>query len=77
VDGRPVGTGLGPAGLLAVDVPAGQHHLELRYRAPGVGVGQVAALAAAAVALVHAAVWSVAGLRRRRRRELPVSASHR
>jgi hypothetical protein len=58
-------------------MPAGEHHLELRYRAPGVRIGQVAALAAVAAALVHTAVWSVAGFRRRRPRELRIGASRR
>jgi hypothetical protein len=58
VDGRPVDTVDGPAGLLVVDLPAGQHTLDLSYRSPGLRVGAVAAAAAGACALVQAVGWS-------------------
>jgi hypothetical protein len=77
VDGRRVSTSLGPAGLLRVELPAGQHELEVRYRAPGLAAGQAAALVALAAALVHTAVWCVTALRGRRRRDLPAGASRR
>jgi hypothetical protein len=77
VDGRPVTVTRGPAGLLAVDVPAGQHDLEVRYRTPGLAVGEAAALAAVAGALVQAAVWWVGALRRRRRPEVVADDSRR
>ena len=48
----------GPAGLLAVDVPAGRHTLEVTYRSPGLRLGAVAAAAAVACVLVQAVGWS-------------------
>ena len=58
VDGRPVDVVDGPAGLLAVDVPAGRHTLEVTYRSPGLRLGVVAAAAAGACVLVQAVGWS-------------------
>jgi hypothetical protein len=65
VDGRAVETVDGPAGLLAVDVPAGRHTLEVSYRSPGLGAGAAAAAVAAGCVLVQAVGWSW----QRRRRE--------
>ncbi|MGY1821220.1 hypothetical protein [Geodermatophilus sp. SYSU D00079] len=58
VDGRPVEVLDGPAGLLAVEVPEGEHSLVLEYRAPGLRTGALAAGAAALVVLVQSAVWA-------------------
>jgi hypothetical protein len=58
---------VGPAGLLAVDVPAGEHRLEVTYRAPGLGLGRAAALAAVTLAVLHAVVAFAVSRRRRRR----------
>jgi hypothetical protein len=77
VDGRPATTSLGPAGLLRVDVPAGEHDVVVGYRAPGLAVGKAAALAAVAVALLQTAAAGVAALRRRRPRALPGNRSRR
>ncbi|MGY1701643.1 hypothetical protein [Geodermatophilus sp. SYSU D00766] len=68
VDGRPVEVTDGPAGLVSVEVPAGEHELVLRYEAPGLRTGALAALAAGVVAVVQAVVWWATGRRRRRRR---------
>jgi len=65
VDGRAVATVDGPAGLLAVEVPSGQHTLVLTYRSPGVLLGAAAAGTAIGLALLHALAWT--WLRRRRR----------
>lgn len=67
VDGRPAEVVDGPAGLLAVDVPAGDHTLRLAYTTPGLRAGAVAAGAAALVVAVQAGVWWVLRWRRRRR----------
>jgi uncharacterized membrane protein YfhO len=67
VDGRPAEVVDGPAGLLAVAVPAGEHVLVLEYRSPGLWVGALAAATAAAVVLVQSVAWSW-GRRRRRSR---------
>ncbi|WP_104524668.1 glycosyltransferase family protein [Blastococcus atacamensis] len=66
VDGEPVEVSDGPAGLLSVAVPAGEHTLELEFRSPGLTAGIVAAVLAAVVSLVQTAVWLVPALRRRR-----------
>jgi hypothetical protein len=66
VDGRPAEVVDGPAGLLAVEVPAGEHSLVLEYRAPGLRAGALAAAAAALVVLVQSAVWWRGRHRRRR-----------
>jgi hypothetical protein len=66
VDGRPAEVVDGPAGLLAVEVPAGEHSLVLEYRAPGLRAGALAAAAAALVVLVQSAVWWWGRHRRRR-----------
>ncbi|MBB3086103.1 hypothetical protein [Geodermatophilus sabuli] len=65
VDGRPTTVVDGPVGLLAVEVPAGEHTLVVEYRAPGLRAGALAAGAAALVVLVQSAVWWW-GRRRRR-----------
>ncbi|TFV59616.1 hypothetical protein E4P41_11490 [Geodermatophilus sp. DF01-2] len=57
VDGRAVDVVDGPAGLLAVDVPAGEHTVLLEYRSPGLRTGALAALAASVVILVQSVVW--------------------
>lgn len=57
VDGREVEVEDGPAGLVAVDVPAGSGTLELRHATPGLGLGVLAAAAAGAVVVVQSAVW--------------------
>ncbi|MGY1637717.1 hypothetical protein ACI78V_13815 [Geodermatophilus sp. SYSU D00742] len=68
VDGRPAEVVDGPAGLLAVEVPAGEHSLVLEYRAPGLRAGALAAAAAALVVLGQSVVWSWGRYRRRRSR---------
>jgi hypothetical protein len=65
VDGRPAPVVDGPAGLLAVEVPAGEHSLVVEYRAPGLRAGALAAGAAALVVLVQSVIWWW-GRRRRR-----------
>ncbi|PTR24240.1 hypothetical protein C8K36_108256 [Rhodococcus sp. OK519] len=74
VDGSPVELSDGPAGLLAVDVPAGDHTLVVEYATPGLKAGAVAAAAALVIVLLQTAVWF--GQRRSRfaRRGTPVSS---
>jgi hypothetical protein len=57
----------GPAGLLAVDVPAGRHVLEVDFRSPGLSVGAAAVAVAALLSLGQSAVPLVAGRWRRAR----------
>ncbi|NKT45348.1 hypothetical protein GS676_21165 [Rhodococcus hoagii] len=64
VDGRSVDPSDGPAGLLAVDVPAGEHTLVVEYRSPGLRFGVAAALGAFAVVLVQTILWYVRPRRR-------------
>ena len=54
---RPRGRGRGrPAGLVAVDLPAGSSTLELRHTTPGLRLGALTAAGAAAVAIVQSGV---------------------
>ncbi|MFC9786934.1 hypothetical protein [Rhodococcus sp. NPDC127528] len=57
VDGRPVEAAEGPAGLLAVDVPAGEHTLTVEFATPGLRLGFAALLAAVLIVVVQTAVW--------------------
>ncbi|MGI9063475.1 MAG: hypothetical protein ACR2FQ_06690 [Pseudonocardiaceae bacterium] len=66
LDGRPVGVPNGPVGLLAVDVPAGEHTVVLEFATPGLRLGAVVLTAAVATVVVQSVLW--AALRRRRRR---------
>ena len=66
VAGRPAEVVDGPAGLLAVEVPAGEHVLVLEYRSPGLRVGALAAVAATLVVAVQTGVWWAIRTRRRR-----------
>ncbi|MGY2067509.1 YfhO family protein [Blastococcus sp. SYSU DS0619] len=67
VDGEEVPVLDGPAGLLAVPVPAGEHTLVLDYAPPGLRAGAFAAAGAALVVLVQAGLWSWQRHRGRRR----------
>jgi hypothetical protein len=57
VDGREVEVEDGPAGLVAVDVPAGSGTLVLRHETPGLRPGVLAAAGAGAVVVVQSALW--------------------
>ncbi|TQF74842.1 hypothetical protein FK531_01820 [Rhodococcus spelaei] len=57
VDGRDVELAQGPAGLLAVDVPAGEHTLVVEFATPGLRLGFAALVGAVLAALVQTAVW--------------------
>lgn len=67
VDGRPVEVEQGPAGLLSIPVPAGEHRLALSFRPPGLSAGIAIAGAAAALSLAQTGMWVLRGRRRRRR----------
>lgn len=66
VDGDEVPVIDGPAGLVAVPVPAGEHTLVLDYEPPGLRAGAFAAAGAALVVLLQGGLWSWPGHRRRR-----------
>lgn len=66
VNGHPLHVSNGPAGLVAVDVPAGEHTLVLAFETPGQRLGFLAAGAAATIVALQTLVWIV---RRRRRRQ--------
>jgi hypothetical protein len=66
LDGEPVDVRDGPAGLLAVDVPAGRHDLEIAFRSPGLAEGADVLAVAALLSLVQSAGWIVARRRGQR-----------
>lgn len=57
VDGREIEVDNGPAGLIVLDVPAGEHTLTVTYEIPGLRLGAAAAASAAIVVLVQTLVW--------------------
>jgi hypothetical protein len=65
LDGAPIDVQDGAAGLLTVDVPAGQHRLTLQYRSPGLSTGALVFAVAAAVSLAQTVLWTVLRWRRR------------
>jgi hypothetical protein len=73
VDGRPVAVRGGPAGLAVVDVPAGDHVLQLRFRPPFLRFGTAALVVAAAVVVLQTVLGLALGWRRRRRAAVPAA----
>ncbi|NEK85364.1 hypothetical protein GCU60_06250 [Blastococcus saxobsidens] len=67
VDGDEVPAIDGPAGLLAVSVPAGEHTLALEYTPPGLRVGAAAAAGAGLVVVLQSGLWWWQRRRTRRR----------
>lgn len=65
VDGQPAEVSNGPAGLVAVDVPAGEHALVLAFETPGQRLGFLALGAAATIVALQTLVWTVFHRRRR------------
>ncbi|MBY6437304.1 hypothetical protein HQ602_13035 [Rhodococcus kroppenstedtii] len=65
VDGRPVEVAEGPAGLLEVEVPAGDGLLRVEYTPPGLAFGRAAALAATVIVVLASVATSLMGRRRR------------
>ena len=59
VDGRETEVEDGPAGLVVLDVPAGEHTLVLAYEPPGLRLGVAAAVTAAVVVLLQSLLWWV------------------
>jgi hypothetical protein len=76
VDGRAVEVTDGPAGLVAVDVPAGSGTLVLQHASPGLALGTAAAAAAGLVALAQSVLWLVQWRRSRVRRAVPEDIAH-
>jgi hypothetical protein len=71
VDGRPVPVQAGPAGLLTVRAPAGDHRLTVTFQPPGLRAGIAVFLAATVLSIAQTAVWVLR--RRRRRRRAPAA----
>ncbi|MGA9871597.1 MAG: hypothetical protein WBQ44_10710 [Rhodococcus sp. (in: high G+C Gram-positive bacteria)] len=67
-DGSALPVAEGPAGLLTVEVPAGEGVLEVRYESPGLEAGRVAAVAAAVIVVGMSVVTALRGRRRARSR---------
>jgi hypothetical protein len=67
VDGAPLEVSNGPAGLVAVDVPAGEHTLVLAFEPPGQRLGFLALGAATTIAALQTLIWIVFRRRRRQR----------
>lgn len=67
VDGQPVKVSKGPAGLVAVDVPAGEHSLVLAFETPGLQLGFLALGVATTIVVLQTLVWIVLHPRRRQR----------
>ena len=68
LDGSPVAVRQGPAGLLAVDVPAGSGILQVTHSSPGLTAGRVATVSAASVAILMSIGVGLVGWRRARSR---------
>jgi hypothetical protein len=71
VDGQPVAVEDGPAGLLTIHVPAGDHRLTVRHEPPGLSAGAAIFGAAGALSLAQTVVWVGVALRRRQRPTAP------
>ena len=71
VDGQPVAVEDGPAGLLTIHVPAGDHRLTVRHEPPGLSAGVAIFGAAGALSLAQTVVWVGVALRRRQRPTAP------
>ncbi len=59
VDGRPVDIQTDHAGLIRLDVPAGEHVVDLRYASPGLRLGAWVLLGAALVVFAQTVLWFV------------------
>ena len=77
LDGAPLDVREGPAGLLAVDVPAGLHTVDIAFHTPGLSAGAAAVAAGALLSLLQSAVWLVARPLRRRGAPVPPPADDR
>ncbi len=65
LDNNPIEVVNGPAGLVTVEVPRGEHVLTLEFHNPGLRLGFLALGTAAAVVMLQTVVWSVVHRRRR------------
>jgi hypothetical protein len=57
VDGQEISVENGPAGLVVLDVPAGDHTVVLDYEPPGQVIGMAAAGAAAVLVALQSVFW--------------------
>jgi len=57
VDGQEIDVQNGPAGLVVLDVPAGDHTVVLDYEPPGLHLGAAAAAAAALLVVLQSVFW--------------------
>lgn len=57
VDGRPVTPETGPAGLLRLALPAGEHTLVVTHAPPGLALGRLIALGAVGVVVLQSVLW--------------------
>lgn len=73
IDGRPVEVINGDAGLITIDVPAGEHVLELDFTTPGLRLGWFVLIGAAGVVLVQSVLWWIGARRDRRRQQRPAA----
>ena len=74
IDGEAVEVVDGPAGLLEVEVPGGDHELVVTFTSPGVRLGLAALAGAALVVLAHSVVWGLLRRRDRARETAPPPA---
>jgi len=57
VDGQEIDVEDGPAGLVVLDVPAGDHTVVLDYEPPGLHLGAAAAATAALLVILQSVFW--------------------
>lgn len=68
IDGREVPVRTRDAGLVAIDLPPGEHRVELTFSSPGLQVGALIMAAAAGIVSIQTVFWWI-GRRRDRRTE--------
>ncbi|MGH3765733.1 MAG: hypothetical protein ACRDS0_12015 [Pseudonocardiaceae bacterium] len=67
IDGKPLSVSSGPAGLVAIDVPDGDHALVLAFETPGLRLGFLVLGVATTTVLLETLLWIFFHRRRRRR----------
>jgi hypothetical protein len=69
IDGKPATVRSGDAGLITVDVPAGEHVLQLDYETPGLRFGTWILAAATLVVMIQTIWWWITRRRDKRRND--------